>query len=479
VVFRIKAGRWGWIIIDSNLDYWFEFIFMGSFKMSTLPDPNSLYASELSSVGSQSARDSDRSSDRNIPESDSGLLTGISTDPTTSDELSEMGDPIDLTGSPLNKGGLGKSKKSRVCTPSGCGPPQTLDHHGDRLSPNATRLHFDPESGTLAAGREEKGSWDNLGNFSIVGGIGNGADADGSLVTGAHNRIELALSSDLHRGPVKHGSSSDSSSVVPPSSAIVGGFDNILKTQCGAPVAAIGSSGVNLSRSDHVVVAALQARSDDPPMSRLKETLLTRNLKVLGQAGVDGSVKIKGDLQARSGTFDHLNVKTMSGGVAHSSAIVDASDITVTPESGLNVIYANPIRGPVTIRLGAPDAYIFSDSQSLFIKDVTPEFGPSTSHNIYITVPPTNVKIEYYGAYTIPGVPGTYRGIVAETGGTYVLNTAGGSVTFRYMPAGPRLTLPTWVIEHQLIGNQRISPPSAGEFIPATDTTRSKILRRT
>lgn len=491
--------------------------------MSTHPASNSLYDSDLSSPESpRGAIEVMEPTPLNLNQSNSdnsGLLTGIPTasseneislnkdlsgveeliaDQKPSDSLRSIWSAPDVTSDVIER-----SKHPPVCIESNCvlkkafvdDGRQVRYNYEDGVKPrtpflvgpnksNTARLYFDPESGTLVAGQEERNSWNQLGNFSLIGGIGNGAEADGSLVTGARNRIELDLKrpskpqQPKNKICTKKGCPSDSSSssdeypVVPPSSAIVGGYDNILRAACGAPVATIGTSGVRYDQGDHTVIAALKVQPGENPLPRAKETFLTRNLYALGSA------QIQGDLRARNGIFDNLSAKTISGGVTQSSAIVSNADITVTPESGLDIIYANPIQGPVTIRLGAPDNYIFPDSQSLIIKDATQEFGPNTSHNIYITVPTGNVRIEYYGSYTVPGVTGTYEGIVAGTGGTYILNTAGGSVTFRYMPPGLPGALPTWVIQNQLIGNQRIPPLTAGEFVPATDTTRSKILRR-
>jgi len=263
---------------------------------------------------------------------------------------------------------------------------------------------------------------------------------------------------------MKGGCESGAPRSAPSSSAIIGGHKNRIETPTDGSNAAIGADGVRLKSSKNTVVAAIRLNPKSNVLSEYDETLITRHIKAFG------------DIQAQDGSFDTISAKHISGSMSQSSAIISNADVTITPETGLDIIYANPIPGPVVIRLGEPKNHHFNDNQVIIIKDVTPEYGPNTSHDVYITVPSGNIRIEYYGTYNIPGITGTYSGIVAGTGGTYILNSAGGSVTFRYMPSGTPGALPTWVIQNQLIGNPRVKPISARGFAPSTDLKRSKIL---
>ncbi len=61
------------------------------------------------------------------------------------------------------------------------------------------------------------------------------------------------------------------------------------------------------------------------------------------------------------------------------------------------------------------------------------------SYNIFITV--SNSSIEHYDQCKLK----------ISLSGTYIINTSGGSVTFRYMSDQK-----CWLIENQLMGNARL-----------------------
>lgn len=136
-------------------------------------------------------------------------------------------------------------------------------------------------------------------------------------------------------------------------------------------------------------------------------------------------------------------------------------DITLIPDDTISIIYANPINNNIHIRLGRDHDHNFPPNYSLLIKDCTLEYGPGTDNNIFITVP-VGTTIENYGPD---------GGLTATNGGTYKLNTSGGSVKLLHTKLNRRL--PGWVIESQFNGNPRLL---ALKFTTANESDRSKIL---
>lgn len=119
------------------------------------------------------------------------------------------------------------------------------------------------------------------------------------------------------------------------------------------------------------------------------------------------------------------------------------TDYIFTNSNKSDIIYVNPINGPVTIHLDGT----FTPNRTLTVKDSTLTFGPCSTNNIRITVP-KNMKIEHYAGLSI----------VQNSGGTYVITGYAGCVTFRYQPPLLIGGSAVWVIENHLVGNPRITP---------------------
>jgi hypothetical protein len=118
----------------------------------------------------------------------------------------------------------------------------------------------------------------------------------------------------------------------------------------------------------------------------------------------------------------------------------------ILPRDNTKVIYLNPISGPITVELGTEQNQRFEPNTVIVFKDITPEYSVNNrSSNVTIKVPMTGSRIEYYNST---------GNIVAASNAGYLLNSAGGSVTLRYVDVG--MVLPTWVIENQLYGNDRM-----------------------
>jgi hypothetical protein len=216
--------------------------------------------------------------------------------------------------------------------------------------------------------------------------------------------------------------------------------------------ALIGCSNVKLVGCSNTVAMGILATSDDQFPSNLKETVLFRNIHVAGSISVNNvqetDVYVAGDSQRD--VFHQI----MKG-------------------DGINIVYANPINGPVYIQLGIPKDMTFEANRTITIKDVTLEFATSSAHNVYVIVPPApsppqpefpQTRIEHYDNEVLK--------VSSDTAAGYILNTSGGSVTYRYVAPLIPGALPTWVIQNQFIGNPRILP-----FPQADIPTRSKILR--
>ena len=116
----------------------------------------------------------------------------------------------------------------------------------------------------------------------------------------------------------------------------------------------------------------------------------------------------------------------------------------------VKIIYANPAKNDVYIKLHSPK----DENKHIIIKDITPNVSKTgTPYNIYISAVET--KIEHYGFESCDVIPNASYGIVSSYEGTYVLNSSGGAVSFRFMPRLSKCVPSCWVIENQLIGNPR------------------------
>ena len=206
-------------------------------------------------------------------------------------------------------------------------------------------------------------------------------------------------------------------------------------------VAIFASRAVQIRNSDQIFVAAVddlslryvqnaaflgfkRTNSDVFPQN-LEETTVVRNLHLLGNL--------------TSSTPLNSNTEVFTGETGGSTFTLDSA-------SNADILYVNPINGPVYINLGTADqAAPFVNGRSLTIKDSTLSFGDYSANNVYVKVPEGTYIENYSGS-----------NLVQSNGGTYVLNTSGGSVNLRYnaplMPGGRA----GWSIINQFAGNPRV-----------------------
>ena len=157
--------------------------------------------------------------------------------------------------------------------------------------------------------------------------------------------------------------------------------------------------------------------------------------------------------------------------------VKNATYYHLNPKDNIGVLYVNPVNGPIYIILGSEDDEScqddeFKPNQLLTIKDVSQNFSEGSSYNVYVTVPtsyiPSNqIYIQHYDASCRLKTSGP---------GTYVLNTSGGSVTYRFMKPPLIGGHSTWLIENQLVGNPRVLPGTGLVFSVATTNDCSKLL---
>jgi len=235
----------------------------------------------------------------------------------------------------------------------------------------------------------------------------------------------------------------------PANGNIVTGKNNKLHNSTNSSI--IGSSGVKLKNAKHTIVLGVKATDGDEFPEDLDQTLLIRNLHVAGNLRatniIQNSVYIEGNTQHD---------------VYHQ----------ITKEDGVDIIYVNPINGIIWIQLGSQNDSSFESNRTLVIKDVSLQTGKTSTNNVHIVVPKANngvaqTKIEYYNE----------KGNLVVSSdnklGGYILNTAGGSVTYRYVDAFIPGQSATWMIQNQFLGNLRSCP-----FPETTNEVRSKLIKK-
>jgi hypothetical protein len=121
----------------------------------------------------------------------------------------------------------------------------------------------------------------------------------------------------------------------------------------------------------------------------------------------------------------------------------------VNPSDNTGVIYVNPINGPIYVILGSQSGDVnFGTNHSITIKDVSLLYNEGSSYNVYVTVPTnTQIFIEHYDS--------TCR-LKVSAGGTYIINSSNGSVTYQYMKTNTGKAC--WIIKDQFVGNNRVLP---------------------
>lgn len=137
-------------------------------------------------------------------------------------------------------------------------------------------------------------------------------------------------------------------------------------------------------------------------------------------------------------TFHEINV----GNFCEKSYYVDGIDFTLLPKDGVSIIYVNPIKSSVNIHLGVEDNHAFECNRKIIIKDVTLEFGSTSSNNINI--------------WAIDRIEQHSYGLTATNATPYIINSVGGSVSFRFFRSGVPGNKSTWIIESEFIGNKRL-----------------------
>lgn len=333
--------------------------------------------------------------------------------------------------------------------------------HKEKHGYNPSHFVFDPKTGSAAFGYEVNGGWKNLANYSLITGLGNSCKLDAGFISGANNSIDLELLDNLNKSKKNN---KNGYCLLPPACAIIGGnHNNITNTSsCHYSSAIIASSNVKLRNCEETVVLGVKFTSDEKPLEGLKETAVVRNINVLNNASVNGDLFVDGTIDANNIQQNSYVVIGATGG----------DNITISPQDGINVVYADATQGDVGVMLGNTGD-VFESNRVITIKDATLEFSMGTSHNVFIGVP-QGTRIETY----LPMGNGTdnngYVGLTAADGGIYKLNSSGGSVTFRYFNQNPIPgALPTWVIESQFIGNPRLLGMS---FVSSDKEIRAKLL---
>lgn len=371
-----------------------------------------------------------------------------------------------------------------------------------------SHLVFDPARGTLAAGYDVNNGWAKLPNFSIIGGIGNSSELDGSFVSGSYNSIKLELLNgtdrDQNEGPY---------CLIPPSCSIIGGANNNItnNSPCQSTSSIIASHDIHVKNCENVAVVGMRSVTGDVELEGFSETTFTRNLYALsrmyagphtsdivptgtvlvanGDTLIKNNIHVNGNVDSKTITAESalLQRAVVSDLVVTGSSTITPTDIyiqgtggstginvVINPDDNYGIVYANPINGTINIYLGTGTNNIFSRNRTIIFKDVTLEYGQASSHNVNILVPSTNgvpgmtpVRIEFYnGGYT------------AGTNAGYSLNSSGGSVTFVFTQINSSGFTPTWTIQNQFIGNPRIMGNTGITFIAASDNTKSRLIKR-
>lgn len=337
---------------------------------------------------------------------------------------------------------------------------------------------FDPRTGTIAAGYDVGNRWAKLPNFSLITGIGNSAELDASFISGAHNHIKLEL---FPTGAANN----DEFCLIPPSCAILGGSHNLIlnSSACHYSSAIIGSSNVNIRNGQNVVVLGMRGATGDLPLEDFDEATFARNLYGLSlvHAGpytseivpegtvlvANGNVVIRGTATIKDLVVEHSNIVLKDRYIAGTGGVT-ASNFVILPTDNVDVIYVNPINGPVNIHLGTGSNSIFPANKTITIKDVTLEFAPASANNVVVHVPSGHpVRIEHFNPD---------GGLTASNDAGYVLNTSGGSVRLQYTRLPVPGSTPTWVILDQFSGNGRVLGSTGVKFISADTKTRAKLL---
>lgn len=341
----------------------------------------------------------------------------------------------------------------------------------DECGYRASHFVFDPKSGSLAAGYDINNSWARLANFSLISGVGNSAELDGSFISGSHNKTKLELLPEKQH-------KKDAYCAFPPSCAIIGGDHNSITNTSASHYSSviIGSSHVKIGNCENVVILGMKNAPGQEAFENLSEATVSRNLYGIGHVHAgpffpDGFIPPASALSVNGDAYIHGNIN--ANNISQNSAYIAGTgatagaELTILPNDGVNIVYANPVNGRIDIHLGNTGVTAgtdFASNRSITFKDTTLEAAAGSANDIYIWAP-AGTRIESY----LPD-----GGLTAADGGAYKLNTSGGSVTFSYAVLNIELgTLPTWVIQSQFEGNARLLGVG---FSKAGEKMRVKLL---
>lgn len=284
------------------------------------------------------------------------------------------------------------------------------------------------------------------GNFTfnpmtstLTSGSGNLTELHNSLNVGSNNKIKLEVMKNNNNNNNNCNNNNHKNN------AIIASVDSELINSTNSAI--IGCSGVELKGCSETVALAIKATSEDQFPENLNETLLVRNIHVAGSL---------------SASHIRQNSLYVSGNSQRDTYY------QIKKGDGVDIIYANPIDGPIYIQLGVPKDMAFEANKVITIKDVTLEFADTSVNHVSVFVPPTDsieqTRIEYYDGQLLKVSSGRSAG--------YVINTHGGSVTYRYMTPFMPGQSPTWIIQNQFLGNRPLT------FQQADIQTRSKLMRK-
>jgi hypothetical protein len=166
-------------------------------------------------------------------------------------------------------------------------------------------------------------------------------------------------------------------------------------------------------------------------------------------------------------------VKGLEPNITADGQLHNATFHHVDPKHAPGILYVNSINGPVVIILGSKDGCVnFRPNQTIVIKDISLNYNEGSSYNIYITVPKACHKedqlyIQHYNSDCK---------LKVSANGVYILNTSGGSVTFRYYNSCLLDGHNAFNIENQFIGNQRVIPGTGIVFNMANEKQAQNLL---
>jgi len=321
---------------------------------------------------------------------------------------------------------------------------KTTTANNDKNGFRATHLIYNATIGSLAFGRNINNQWSKMGRFSLVTGYNNMTTNESSFLSGMNNQI---INTNFNQYQNDNDDTDNLSSC-----SIMGDNNSITDSKS---CAIIASSNTNINNGTNTVVLGMNKTSQDTIPLNLKEATITRNLFSIGKlfAGpiiyplttedvliVNGSATINNNLNVKNNiTSNNLTVNNITINNKFLNATTGDLNETILPTDNINIIYGNPSNGNINIYLGNTGTYEFQDSRSITIKDVSIIYNNKNIFNIYIWAP-SPICIETYDN----------NGLIFNPNRGYIINTAGGAVTFTYFQNSK-----CWVITNQFIGNRR------------------------